>query len=45
MGSQTDEEYEATRSRLAYMRDFAWTVAGILAAGLMLAIAYMEFIA
>ena len=45
MGCQADEHDEAVRSRLAYMRDFAWTVAGILAAGLVIAIAFREFIA
>ena len=45
MGRQVDEHEEAVRSRLAYMRDYAWTVAGILAAALVLAIAYREFIA
>lgn len=45
MGSQADEQDETIRSRLAYMRDFAWTVAGILAAALVVAIAFQEFIA
>ena len=44
MGDRTDERCDPARSRLAYMRDFSWTVAGILAAALVLAITIREFI-
>ena len=45
MGSREDDRDKVIRSRLAYLRDLVWTVAGFLAGGLVIAIAYFEFIA